>query len=188
MTNPDPVSLLGQYFDGRTPIGVVATLVVAGEEARVVGGSTHDTYATSTLVVSPRVCRANRFIRLPNGAQFQCPDDPLLDALPQEVASEGPVTWLEQRVAIAIVSAAIIVALLLAGYFYGVPAVAERVVAGIPIETERLLGQQILESLDTKHWLKPTQVDTDLQSQTRTGFAQLTRGLPMEKYYELEFR
>src|SRR5262245_46455716 len=96
------------------------------------------------LLVSPRVGGADRFITLPAGGQFQCADDPRLDGLPQEVASEGPVAWLEQRLAVALACIALVAAVLLAGYFYGLPIAARYAAARIPIETEQALGRETL--------------------------------------------
>src|SRR5712692_4851177 len=186
--NAGTVTLQGQYYDGRQPIGVPATLVFAGPEAMLIGANRSHGYATRQLLVSPRVGRAERFNSLPDGGQFQCADQPALDHLPHESQSEGLVAWLEKHLSVALASVAVIAALLLAAYFYGLPAVAERVAARIPIETEQAVGQQALVWLDDNRWFKPTQLEQDTQNHIREGFNQLRSGLPLERYYRLEFR
>jgi len=186
--NAGTVTLQGQYYDGRQPIGVPATLVFAGPEAMLIGANRSHGYATRQLLVSPRVGRAERFISLPDGGQFQCADQPALDHLPHESQSEGLVAWLEKHLSVALASVAVIAALLLAAYFYGLPAVAERVAARIPIETEQAVGREALVWLDNNQWFKPTHLEQDTQNQIREGFDMLRSGLPLERHYQLEFR
>jgi len=181
-------SLQGQYYDGHQPLGSPATLIFSGREAALIGARVAQRFPAPTLQVSPRVGRAPRFVALPGGGQFQCPDDPVLDRLPQEIRSEGPVAWLEQRLAVAIGCVAIIVSLLAFGYLYGLPAAAERVAAEIPVETEAALGEHVLTWLDDNRWFGPTQLEKDLQEGIRKGFAELYAGLPLASRYRLEFR
>jgi predicted Zn-dependent protease len=180
--------LQGQYFDGQHPLAVPAVLEISGPAAVLHGAGLSQQHPVRRVQVSPRVGRSARFIALPDGGQFLSPDDPVLDRLPQEQPSEGPVAWLEARLAMAIAGIAIIAALLLAGYFYGLPAAAERIARHIPVETERALGQQVLTWLDDNQWFKPTRIDADLRYFIAKDFEDLSRGLPMEKEYRLEFR
>ncbi len=181
-------TLKGLYYDGRQPRGSPATLIVAGRLAALIGTQVAQRYATQQLRVSPRVGRADRFIALSDGGQFHCADDAALDRLPQESPAEGVVAWLEARAAVALAGVAVIVTLLLAGYFYGLPAAAERVVAHIPIETERALGEEALTWLDKNAWFKPSQIGDEMQFFIRKDFDELRRGLPMAPHYRLEFR
>ncbi len=185
---PRTATLEGRYYDGQQPIGSLATLIVGATEVALIGSRISGRYRTRELRVSPRTGRAERFIALPNGGQFQCADHRFLDRLPQEIQSEGAVAWLEQRVAVALACVAVTISLLLAGYFYGLPAVAQRVAARVPIETERALGQQVLVWLDENKWFRPTKLDEDTRAVIRKGFNALSNGLPMERYYRLEFR
>ena len=181
-------SLSGQYFDGRQPVGHAATLVFTGVAARLIGAQlTHD-FLARELRVSPRVGRAERFVALPNGGQFVCPDHPLLDRLPHDSQGEGLVAWLEARVAVAIAGIALIAALLLGGYFFGLPAVAEEVVRHIPPDTERALGAQALQWLDSNKWFAASQLDEPAQFLIRNDFETLHHNLPLTAQYRLEFR
>lgn len=182
------MTLQGHHYDGRHPIRRAAILIIVGQEAELISAETTRRCAVSELRVSPRVARAERFIRLPSGDQFQCADDARLDGLPQEVSSEGAVAWLEARLGVALTCIAIIAAVVSAGYFYGLPIAARHIVARIPIDTERALGRDALAWLDGKEWFEPTHIDPDRQRRLHTGFAELTRGLPYEHSYRLEFR
>jgi predicted Zn-dependent protease len=182
------IILEGQYYDGRKPIAVPARLEFTGGEAILTAGQVSGRYIADKLEVSPASGRADRFIALPDGGQFQSPDHPVLASLPQTSPTEGPVGWLEARWGIALSGVAIIACILLAGYFYGLPAIAERIAARIPIETEQVLGRQALAWLDANSWFKPTNLDKTTQKSIKDGFDKLRSELPLKDRYQLELR
>lgn len=181
-------SLRGYFYDGRQPLRRSATLEVTATDATLVCEQQSSCYRVSGMLVSPRVGRADRFIALPDGGQFQCADVPALDRLPQQSKTEGAVAWLERRVAVAVASVALIFALLVGGYEYGLPAAAARVAAKIPLETEQALGTEVLEWLDDNEWLQPSWLDPETQARTRGRFEELAAELPYAQHYRLEFR
>ena len=183
-----PIKLEGQYFDGNQPIAVNAVLVFEGKEATLNLPQISERYSTQRVIVSPRIGEADRFISLPNGAQLQCTDHVILDSLPQESPSEGLVAWLEERWGVALAGVAIIAAILLVSYFYGLPAAANYAASRIPVETERALGGQALAWLDNNKWFKPTQLEQDKQKTILNGFDVLRADLPMKNYYKVVFR
>jgi Zn-dependent protease with chaperone function len=182
------ITFEGQYYDGRQPIAVPARMEFAGQEAILTAGDVSERYAANMLKVSPRIGTTDRFIALPKGGQFQCPDHPFLESLPQVSPSEGPVAWLEERWGVALAGVAIIACMLLAGYFFGLPAAAERIATRIPVETEQTLGRQALTWLDEKGWFKPTNLDRKTQKGIKDRFDSLRSELPLKNQYQLEFR
>jgi predicted Zn-dependent protease len=186
--NISRITLEGRYYDGVNPLAHPATLTISGSEIVLSGKDVTNTYMTNELRASPRVGRADRFITLPDGLQFHCADQPHLDRLPQEIRSEGPVAWLEARIAVAVASVFLIVVSLLFGYFYGLPAAAESVVKRIPIETEKALGDEIIAWLDDYKWFNAPHIDQEHQDAIQDGFKRLYAGLSMEKHYRLVFR
>jgi tetratricopeptide (TPR) repeat protein len=182
------ITVEGIYYDGRTPVAVPARMEFADGSALLIFGGTSLRHAASLLNVSPRIGRADRFIALPDNGQFQCPDHPVLQSLPQASPSEGPVAWLEERWGIALAGIVFTACLLFAGYYYGLPVVAERVAVRIPVETEQALGRHAITWLDEQKWFKPTNLDLDTQKSYRDGFDGLRSDLPLKNYYQLEFR
>lgn len=178
----------GRYYDGRQPLPVPATLFLAGRQAVLIGERLTERFARAHLRVSPRVARSNRFVALPNGGQLECADDPRLDRLPQAVPSEGLVAWLEQRVAVAVASILLTAVLLLVGYIYGLPIVAEQVAVRVPIESEQDLGEKALAWLDEHSWFEASELDEEIRDILSDGFRELTQGLPAEAHLHLEFR
>lgn len=186
--NDCSLSLQGYYYDGRQPLRRSARLEFAAGDATLVWDEEPRRYNTSSVLVSPRVGSADRFIALPDGGQFQCSDAPTLDLLPQHSMTEGAVAWLEQRVGVAVASVVLTVALLAGGYQYGLPAAAHHIAAKIPIETEQALGDQALVWLDDSNWFQASELDQDTQDRIRWEFEDLYDDLPFARHYQLEFR
>ena len=180
--------LKGVFYDGRSLEGSPATMIFAGRTVALVGTHASGHFATSAVRVSPRTSTATRFLALPSGGQFQCAHEPLLDRMPQEVRSEGFVAWLENKWPVAATSVVLIISLLGWGYWFGLPVAAERIAAGVPVETERALGDEALTWLDDNKWLMATKLDAQTQYRLATGFSKLIEGLPAEKHYALAFR
>lgn len=183
-----PNTLTGVYYDGRTPVGQPATLIWSGATVKLIGAELAQTWRTDALQVSPRVGRADRFVALPDGAQLQCADHPLLERLPQEVKSEGIVAWLESRWPVALACLVLTVGGLGAGYIWGLPAAAERVAQSLPVEYERKLGEEALAWLDEHEVFRPTALGAGGREEIGAGFNRLVRGLPLAPHYQLEFR
>ncbi len=180
-------SLDGIYYDGRQPVGVNATLNISGTSVTLTERDAVQHHRPADLHVSPRIADADRFINLPDGSQFQCPDSALLDSLPQE-ASEGLIAWLEAKVVVAVLGIVTIIAAMLTGYFYGLPRAAEHIAARVPVETERAIGDQGLAWLEEHKWLQPTSLRESTQAVIRQDFDTLRQGLAQESHYRLEFR
>lgn len=181
-------TLTGKFFDGRSPVAAPATLIWSGSMVKVIGATIAKDYPTSALKVSPRIGNAERFVALPDGAQLQCKHHPLLDRLPQEGKTEGLVAWLEQRWQVALLAVVIVFGGLGAGYFWGLPAAAERIAAEVPIEYERQLGDYAINWLDENEFFKASELNEETRAVIASGFATLIRGLPMQAHYRLEFR
>lgn len=180
-------TLQGHYFDGLIPHNIPAQLVIAGTVATLTTDDAEQRFDASLLKISPRISASERFILLPDGSQFICPDDTSFDGLPQESWSEGPVAWLEARWWAALTCIGLVVAMLAIGYFYGLPAAADRVVAHIPMETERALGEQVLGWMEGNEWLTVTEVDDTTQNEVVQGFERLIEDLPNRDDYQLWF-
>jgi len=182
------LTLRGYYYNGRQPLRHAATLEFVNGQATLAWDGEPLRYSAPDLLVSPRVGRSDRFIALPDGGQFQCRDKPALDALPQHSRTEGAVAWLEQRVAVAVASVVLIVALVGGGYEFGLPVAARQVAAEIPLETEEALGEQSLTWLDDSDWFGSSRLKPAKLERLRREFAQMSVDLPYAQTYRLEFR
>ena len=109
----------GQYFDGHRPVPAEAKIDFAGPDAILTTKTRTTRFSAARLIVSPRIASASRFINFPDGTQFLCADQAVLDRLPQESASEGIVAWLENRWQVALSSVVVMAITLISGYYIG---------------------------------------------------------------------
>jgi predicted Zn-dependent protease len=177
----------GHYFDGRVPVDMPAQLAFAGETATLTTDDTHRRFDVAQLMVSPRIGPAERFILTPDGGQFLCADHAFFDRLHQESWSEGPVAWLEARWWAAVACIAMVAVMLLAGYLYGLPAAADRVVEHIPLEAEQALGKQVMAWLEKEGWLASSRMEPGVRTPIVQGFEHLIEDLPRRHDYQLRF-
>jgi predicted Zn-dependent protease len=185
--NPLQQTLPGRFFDGVHPVSQPVGVDFGLDEVAVTGDESTRRWEISALTVSPKAGRADRFVAFPDGSQCQCPDDPILDRLSQEVASEGPVAWLESNVWAAAASVAIIAVMLVLGYVYGLPAVTESLVKRVPISTEMSLGSRMLETLGKSGWFDVTRIDPEKLRAIQIDFRTLCQDLPNAPHFRLVF-
>lgn len=176
----------GSLFDGVSLLSRPARLELGDDRVRFTFEDQAIEFPRWSLHASPRVFRASRFVDLPNGWQFVGEDGPALRELPT-TKSEGVVAWLEQRIAVAVLAVFATLAGVTAFYFFGLPRMAAALVAKIPPETERSIGEHTLSSFDEKLG-KPTRLDELTRLKVQNGFDHLTPGLPRGVRARLEFR
>jgi predicted Zn-dependent protease len=182
------ITLEGRYYDGHQPQAIRAKMDFGGPDLILTTEQFSENYANLQLKVSPRIGSTDRFVTLPNGGQFQCADNSVLESLPQESRSEGVIEWLEERWGAALAGVFILISMLLVGYFFGLPKAANLILGSISIENEQKLGEQALNWLDSNKWFNPTKIDRNKQMEIRDAFEKLVNDLPNRNYYHLNFR
>lgn len=182
------IELEGKHYDGISPIGRPASLVLTDNEVSLTCGDNTFFYSCKALRVSPRVGNADRFIQLPDGGQYQCADQEVLDHLPQEVKSEGPVAWLENHIPFSIACIIITIITLISGYKYGMPVIAEVLVEKIPVETEISVGDYAIKWFEDQNWLTASGLESKVRQKITNKFIELHKGLRISPYAKLEFR
>lgn len=187
MNEPSLSAISGTLFDGRSALGHAARLELDGPSARLVTDEFRWEGPVAELRVSPRVFSAHRFVLLAKGQQLVCADHPTLDLLPGASRSEGPVAWLEQRLAVAVGAVLLVMLGIAAFYWLGLPRVAAAVASRISPERERAFGERTLAAIDG-NMMSPTDLDAPTLTAVRNGFATLTRDLPPARVPRLEFR
>ncbi|MBI3556326.1 MAG: M48 family metallopeptidase [Deltaproteobacteria bacterium] len=180
--------LKGSYFDGSQPLAIPATLKLTSNEALLVAGELEKKFVLSRLRVSPKIGTAPRFINLPGGGQFLCRHQTVLNKLPQQSPTEKPVAWLEERWKIALACVATIAAILVAGYVYGLPRLADFVVERLPADVERQIGEESLRLLDQNWFERNESTYPGEKAELRRGFGQMCQALPSRRYCRIEFR
>lgn len=180
-----PLKLEGVLFDGEHPVAEAADLTVTGHSVSVVAKSGLRNYGVRDITLSPRIGEAPRFIGLPDGSQFQCLDRPELDRLEQE-QTEHLVARLEANLHMVVATIITLVVLVVAGYFKGLPMVAEFAVNRIDLETEAILGERALAQLNDFSMIAPSKLSKKRRQRIHRDFKRLIKGLPAELHYRLE--
>jgi Zn-dependent protease with chaperone function len=159
---------------------LLATPLEIGLSNVEVGGTT-DSNASAPLrwplsqVQWPESTRhARRVLQLAGGGQFEVADAAAFDAWRQGVgAGESWVVRAQQHWRSTLVALAVLVALVLVGYRWGVPWAADLIVVAVPARVDQAVGEAALESLSTR-WLEPSQLAPARQQALR---AQCTAAL-----------
>jgi Zn-dependent protease with chaperone function len=138
-----------RYFDGRSSRVREVSLSRQGGELAVEGEGIALRIAPGAFEISEPLARAGRVLVLPDGARCEVPPGPELDLLLELLGhrDEG-VSRLQGSLRIALVSSALALALLAAGYRWGLPWLAESVAQALPEEWVQGLGAHTLEALD----------------------------------------
>lgn len=180
--------MTGRYFDGNAIAAIDATLMLSADALELVSAQGATRHARHAVLVSPRVGASERFLVFPDGGQFQCPDTLLLDGLPQEVAGENVVSWLEARWPVALLALVITVVVIALGYRVGLPRLAESLAPRVPIEAEHRIGVNALAWLDENGVFRPSSAAPETQVHIRERLGQLVNGRPVARHIHVEFR
>jgi len=187
-------TLDARFFDGRSSRPHAATLRVAGEVLTVApaAGESFAPLAVPLTEVrwSERTRHGGRIAQLPQGASVQALDVTAWDAWAMQHGHRESWVVRAQQNWRAVVLAFVL--LLVAGaamYQWGVPWVARGVTALIPQRIDRLVGAQVLASIDDS-LLRPSALPAEDQARIRRNFARMVQaahpdGAPP---WKLEFR
>ncbi len=181
----------GRYYDGKSTQQRKASIFSATPgRLRVVGEGVDFSCALADVRASSRLGHTRRHLSFPNGSQFETEDNDAIDAMFSGVraAAWGRLLhhW-ESTLEYVLVALVLTVALIWAGIAYGIPALAKQVAFRLPATTDKLLGQQALETLD-KVLLEPTRLPPRRQAELRKLFADVTAGIAGADNYRIELR
>ena len=186
MIETEDFEVMVQLHDGRHPLTYPAALRFSGTQVVVTGEAFERSFPLADLAISPRVPSAPRFVALPDGTELECDDGAWLDVIPNQQSSEGPVAWLERRWWAALASIGLVASGLCLGYFFALDALCDKVVAVIPLATERSFGQHTVSSLG--RLLGPSRLLEAQTSAVTTQFQRFRDQVPERDNLMLEFR
>jgi Zn-dependent protease with chaperone function len=175
------------YFDGRTSRRHAVELAVQDGIA-VVEGDVQRTCPLGELRVSERARHAARKVTFPDGAYLEVIDTAGFNAL---LAATGHrdslVVRMQQSWRATLLAAVATVALVAAGYRYGLPAAADIVAKALPESVERAIGRGALDVLD-QHLLMPTALPPERRAGLIARFRALVPPREGAPAYEIVFR
>lgn len=163
----------GYWFDGLKLTAHPATLECDGFIVRLTGLETSFETSLAHVSVSDRLGRTPRYLHFPGGGSFETLDNDGIDQLLGAERSDRIsllIHWLEARSRIAAIATLLLVAIVGASTYFGVPVLCRRAALAVPANIERSAGEAALGTLN--QWLKPSDLD---HTQRRRVLAQLTR-------------
>ncbi|WP_265942615.1 M48 family metallopeptidase [Dechloromonas sp. A34] len=139
------------YYDGRTPLRQSAELFAVGDEIVARGQFGERRAGRGEVDISEAMGRSPRFVRFADGAMFEVADlDAFAHWLKAAGFAESPVVRMQTRWTWALGSLAGAVLLIVALYFWGLPAIAKVLAPRIPEPVLQSMSQHTLAVLDER--------------------------------------
>ncbi|HRI81667.1 MAG TPA: TonB family protein [Opitutaceae bacterium] len=138
---------------------------------------------------SDRLGSLPRFIYLPGGITVESHDNDGIDAAliaSRKRPSTSWIHWLEKHSAVALVSTLVLVAIVAAGFHFGLPLLARRTAAQVPVELEIKAGDAALASIGGL--LGPSTLSRTERQRVTRQLLLLTHGDRLRLPMRLEFR
>jgi predicted Zn-dependent protease len=180
----------GQLHDGVSSQSREAVLRVYpdGSVRLRVGDEREETLELAQIRVPARLGSTPRKLTLPDGREFETPNNDGVDAILDHHGSprHGWLHWLENR--LAVVALAAVLVLVAGGMFvvYGVPSIAREAAFALDPEWNARVGQGTLELLDQT--FDETELPEERRAELKARFARVTEAATADHEYTLLFR
>lgn len=174
-------------YDGKSSRRSEVELAFGDDNLRVQGADIDLVYPRAAYNLQPRVGNAVRVLDFTDGSRCEVFDVAAIDALQLEASSTRRIHRFENKLHYALIALLLSVAVLWAIVQYGVPAAARVVAFAMPVETERMLGENLLEALD-KLVFQPSTLSFERQQQLREQFTRVALRATRAGAIHFEFR
>lgn len=186
MTASEPLRFNAQYYDGASSRPQPVEVEAVEGELRLHANAIERRYDLRRAVVSERLAAAPRIVRFGDGSFIECSDHAALDRALEAAGRRD--SWLvlaQNHWHYALAAVVATVALIWAGYVYGLPRVAEFAAYRIPLEAEAAVGRRAVEVID-KRLFEATRLPAERRAALEQRFAQMA---PKDgRAYRIEFR
>lgn len=158
------------YFDGRSARPQPVRLAIDGEHLVATPqppGGAPLRWPLKQVQWPERTRHGRRVVQLADGGQLEAADAAAFDDWRRASgAREGWVVRAQQQWRATLLAVLLLVAVLVAGYRWGVPVLADAVVALVPHEVDRSVGQAAFQQLQDR-WLEPSALPAERQAALR---------------------
>ena len=176
------------YFDGRSAIAHAITLTLNDGVLRVRGETIDRDEPISALRVSEPMGAAPRLISFPDGAHCEVRDHAGMARLLEFTGFEDSlVVRLQRYWRWAFVSIVVTLAVVFAGYHWGLPAASEWLAYQVPDAALSRMGSSVLDVLDRTAF-SPSKLPEARQQALRSAFERLVAPGDAKPQYVLHFR
>jgi Zn-dependent protease with chaperone function len=175
------------YFDGQTTRRHAVTVVIQKRVVSMRGEGIHRTVRMSQLDISERLAHAPRILRFPEGGFIEANSLDLEKLLTANHYREPWVVRWQNNWHLSLLALVCVLALLIVGYQWGMPWVANRVAEHLPRSMETAIGDHAMISID-EELMQPSKLAAADQARLRDMFSQLKQPRGEKTAYRLEFR
>jgi Zn-dependent protease with chaperone function len=175
------------YFDGRTTRRQPVTMVMLKGVVAVRGDGIRHSMKLSRIDISERLEHAPRIMRFPDGEYVEI-SSPGLDKLLAANGYQDPwvVRW-QQNWLLSLSALISLLALLIAGYQWGLPQAADKIAQHLPAALAQKIGDAQLKLIDAGY-MQPSTLDPVNQLRLQRLFSELKQPRGEKTSYRLEFR
>ncbi|TCS36217.1 Zn-dependent protease with chaperone function [Paucimonas lemoignei] len=175
------------YFDGQSSRRQPVTLIMHKRVVAMRGEGIKQSHRLSRLRLSERLEHVPRILYMPDGGSVHVSDPRLDKMLAANGYRESRVVGWQRNWMLSLLALVAVVALLLSGYQWGLPWVADQVALHMPAALEKKIGDGQLKLLD-KSVMAPSELDPVVQARLQRLFADLKQPRGEKTDYRLEFR
>ncbi|HEV7913158.1 MAG TPA: M48 family metallopeptidase [Albitalea sp.] len=190
MSDAAAPQITAHYFDGLSARAHAVRLHVAAGRLHIDGDQLALAVPLQELQWPERTRHGPRVAHLRGGGSLHCADSAAWDRWVRASGRNDPlVVRAQQSWRGALASVLLIVALLSAGYRWGLPWAARAAVAALPASVDAAIGDTAMTAID-EQLMKPTELPAAQQQQIRSAFARAVARLDAGSVppWKLEFR
>ncbi|RJF97949.1 M48 family metallopeptidase [Noviherbaspirillum saxi] len=175
------------FFDGSSTRRHAVQLFIHKGIVAMSGEGVRRSVRLSKVQVSERLEHAPRILRLPDGGHIESSDPSLEKTLRRNGYREPRVVRWQRKWPLSLCALVSLLALLIAGYQWGLPWAADTLVQNVPPAMEKRIGDEQLALIDAG-WMEASRLDPQEQARLRQLFAGLKQPRGEQTPYRLEFR
>lgn len=175
------------YFDGRTTRRQPVTMVMLNGVVAVRGDGIRHNMKLSRIDISERLEHAPRIMRFPDGEYMEVSSSGLDKLLAAHGYQEPWVVRWQQNWLLSLSALISLLALLIAGYQWGLPQAADKIAQHMPAALEKKIGDAELKLVDAGY-MRPSTLDPVDQLRLQRLFSELKQPGGEKTPYRLEFR
>ncbi len=179
-----------RYYDGQRSTATDVEVVLEHNQLCFQYEDTVLKFSGPAFTLQPALGKTSRVIELNTGGRLEFDYLPGLDDAALQAA--GIWRWiykLENNLAYVAAAILLIIALIASFISYGVPFISEQVADALPLETEAVLGRQVLQSMEMESKIfEPSTVQKSRQAAIEKSLQQLCRTQSTCPTYQLLFK
>ncbi len=184
------IEFVGEYYDGQISRPYPAIITVYETMLTLKYTNVSLDIPLTSITIDPTVGSARTIIYLPDDAEIHSSDNEAIRSLELKLKQSTPETiarHLENKLLYAASALILTVAIIASLLRWGLPSLAQHAATVFPVDTERHIGAETLESLD-KLYLNPTTLTPPRQQELQEQLKSLCATTQECPSYELLFR